>query len=132
MEDFHCRHALDELDVLGELVEELVELEEELDDARELEIFVHELLHEVLLHVHDLVSLGWLRLDLNLGGHVAPQVLELHGVVVLGVVPRYLVHLGVDALALPLHVGIVVAILMLAQKPLGFYIVSALESWCRV
>ena len=27
MEDFHCRHALDEVDVLGELVEELVELD---------------------------------------------------------------------------------------------------------
>ena len=52
MEDFHCRHALDELDVLGELVEELVELEEELeelDDARELEISVLEFLREVLL-----------------------------------------------------------------------------------
>ena len=55
MEDFHCRHALDELDVLGELVEGLVELEEELeelDDARELEIFVLELRREVLLLVH--------------------------------------------------------------------------------
>ena len=64
MEDFHCLHALDELDVLGELVEELVELKEELeelDDACELEIFVHEFLREVLLHVHELVGLGWLR-----------------------------------------------------------------------
>ena len=42
--------------------------------------------------------------------------LELHGVVVLGVVPQHLVHLGVDALALPLRVGIVVAVLMLAQR----------------
>ena len=135
MEDFHCRYALDELDVLGELVEELVELEEELeelDDARELEIFIHELLREVLLHVHELVGLGWLRLDLNLGGLAAPQVLELHGVVVLGVVFRLLVQLGVDALALRLHVGVVVAILVLAQKPLGFDIIDALESRCRV
>ena len=62
MEDFHCPHALDELDGLSELVEELVELEEELYDARELEIFVLELLREVLLHVHELVGLGWLRL----------------------------------------------------------------------
>ena len=65
MEDFHCHHALDELDVLGELVEELVELEEELeelDDARELEIFVLEFLREVLLLVHELVGLGWLQL----------------------------------------------------------------------
>ena len=89
-------------------MEELVELEEELDDACELEIFVHEFLREVLLPVHELVGLGWLRLDLNLGGLVLPQVLELHGVVILGVVPRHLVQLGVDSLALPLHVGIVV------------------------
>ena len=86
----------------------------------------------MLLHVHDLVSLGWLLLDLNLGGHIAPQVLELHGVVVLGVVPRHLVLLGVDERALPLHVGVVVAFLVLAQKPLGFDVVGALESWCRV
>ena len=32
VEDFHCRHALDELDVLGELEEELVELQEELEN----------------------------------------------------------------------------------------------------
>ena len=76
VEDFHCLHALDELDVLGELVELEEELEE-LDDARELEIFVHELLREVLLHVHELVGLDWLRLDLNPAGLVAHQVLEL-------------------------------------------------------
>ena len=90
MEDFHCCHALDELDVLGELVGELVELEEELeglDDARELEISVLEFLLEMLLLVLKLVGIGWLLLDLNLGGLVAPQVLELHGVVLLGVVP---------------------------------------------
>ena len=135
MEDFHCRHALDELDVLGELVEELVELEEELeelDDARELEIFVHELLREVLPLVHADGNCVWRRRDLNLEGHVAPLVLELHGVVVHGIVPRHLVLLGVDALALPLHVGVVVAFLVLAQKPLGFDVVGALESWCRV
>ena len=130
MEDFHCCHALDELDVLGELVGELVELEEELeelDDARELEIFVLEFLHEVLLLGHELVGLGRLRLDLNLGGLAAPQVLELHGVVVLGVVPWHLGHLGVDALALPLHVGVVVSVLVLAQRPLEFDVVGALE-----
>ena len=114
------------------LVEELVELEEELDDARELEIFVLEFHRKVLLLVHGLVGLGRLQLDLNLGGLVAPQVLELHRVVVLGVVPRHLVHLGVDALALPLHVGVVVAVLVLAQKPLGFDIVGAIESRCRI
>ena len=132
MEDFHFRHALDELDVLGEPVEELVELEEELVDARELGIFVLEFLREVLLHVHKLVSLDWLRLDLNLRGLNAPQVLERHGVVFLGVVPRHLVHFGVDVLTLPLHAGVVVAVLMLAQKPVGFDIVDALERRCRV
>ena len=86
----------------------------------------------MLIHVHKLVGLSWLRLNLNLGRLVAPQVLELHGVVVLGVVPRHLVHLGVDARALPLHVGVVVAVLVLVQKPLGFDIVGALESRCRV
>ena len=129
VEDFHCLHALD---VLGERVGGAVELEEELGDARELEIFVLEFLCEVLLLVLELVGLGWLRLDLNLGGLVAPQVLELHGVVVLCVVPRHLVHLGVNALALPLHVGVVIAVLVLVQKPLGFDIVGALESRCRV
>ena len=61
MEDFHCRLALDELDVLGELVEELVEFEdelEELDDARELEISVLEFLRKMLLLVLELVGLG--------------------------------------------------------------------------
>ena len=111
MEDFHCLHALGEFDVLEELVEGLVELEEELDDARELEIFVRELLREVLLHVHELGGLGWLRLDLNLGGLVAPQVLKRHGVVVLDIVSRHLVQVGGDAHVLPLHVGVVVAIL---------------------
>ena len=112
MEDFHCHLALVERDVLGELVEELVEL----DVARELEIFVRELLREVLLHVHELVGLSWLWRDLHLGGLVAPQVLEHLAIVALYVVPRHLVLLGVDALALPLCVGIVVAILVLAQR----------------
>ena len=80
----------------------------------------------------DLVGCAWLRLNLNLGGHVAPQVLELHIVVVLGIVPRHLMPLGVDACTLPLHVGVVFAVLVLVQKPLGFDIVGALESWCRI
>ena len=113
-------------------MEELVELEEELDDARELDKSSRGLLREVLRHVHKLVGLGRLRLDLNRVELVVPQVLECHGVVVLDVVPRHLVHFGVDAHVLPLHVGIVVVFLMLAQKPLGFDIVGALESWCRV
>ena len=58
--------------------------------------------------------------------------LELHGVVLLGVVPRHLVQLGVDALVLPLHVGIVVAVLVLAQRPLEFDVVGTLESRCLV
>ena len=118
MEDFHCCLALGELDVLVELVEELVELVEELeelDDARELDIFVLELHREALLVAHELAGCVWLRLDFNLGGHVAPQVLELRVVVVLGIVHQHLVHLGVGALALPLVVGVDVAVLVLAQ-----------------
>ena len=128
MEYLHCILALLQFDVLGELVEELVEL----DDACELDIFVCGLNYGALLDAHELVGLGWLRLDLILGGLVAPQVLELHGVVVLGVVPHHLVHLHVDALALPLHVGVVIAVLVLAQRPLEFDVVSALESRYRV
>ena len=112
MEDFHCLLALVELDVLGEFVEELVDL----DVAHELDIVVRELLREVLLHVHELVGLCWLWLDLILGGLVAPQVLELLAIVALDVVPRHLVFLGVYALALPLRVGSVVAVLVLAQR----------------
>ena len=69
---------------------------------------------------------------MNLGGLVAPQVLELPGVIVLGIVPRHLVQLGVDALALPLHVGVIIVILVLAQRPLGFDVVGALASRCGI
>ena len=135
MEDFYCRDALDELDVLGELVEALVELEgelEERDGARELDVVVHEVLREVLPLVRVLVGLGRQRLDSHRVELVAPQVLERHGVVVLDVEPRHLVHFGVDARVLPLHVGVVVAVLVLAQRPLEFDVVGALESRCRV
>ena len=132
MEDVHCLHALDELDGVGELAEDLRELEEELDDARECEIFVLEFLCDVLLLVHGLVGFGRQWLDSNCVELVAPQVLECHRVVVLDVVPRHLGYFGVDALALPLHAGVVVAALVLEQKPLGFDVVGALESWCRV
>ena len=115
MEDFHCLHALDELDGVGKLVGELRELEEELDDAGELEIVVHEVLREVLPLLHGLAGLGRQWLNSHCVELVAPQVLELHGVVVLGVVPQHLVHLGVDALALPLRVGTGVAVLVLVQ-----------------
>ena len=113
-------------------MEGLVELEEGLDDARELEIFVLEFLHEVLPLVHGLDGFGRQRLDSNRVELVVPQVLERHRVVVLDVVPRPLGHFGVDALALPLHVGFVVAVLVLAQRPLGFDVVGALASRCRV
>ena len=132
MEDFHCLHALDELDGVGELVGELRELEEELDDAGKLEIFVLEFLREMLHLVHGFDGFGRQRHDSNCVELVAPQVLERHIVVVLDIVPWHLEHFGVDALTLPLHVGIVIAVLVLAQKPLGFDVVGVLESWCRV
>ena len=86
----------------------------------------------MLLLVLELVGLGRLWLDLNLGGIVASQVLELHGVFLPGVVPRHLEHFRLDALTLPLHVGVVVAVLVLAQRLLGFDVVDALASRCRV
>ena len=132
MEDSHYHHALDELDGLGELVEERVELEEELDDVCELEIGVLEFLREVLPLVHGLVGLGQQRLDSNCVELVAPQVLERHGVVILYVEPRHLVHFGVDARTLLIHVVVVVAVLMLAQRLPGFDVVGALASRCRV
>ena len=132
MEDFHCLHALDELDGVGELVGELRELEEELDDARELEIFVLEFLREMLPLVHGLDGLGRQRLDSNRIELIVPQVLDRHGVVVLDVVSRHLVHVGVDAHVLPLHVGVDVAVLVLAQRLLGFDVVCALASRCHV
>ena len=105
---------------------------EKLDDALVIDKSSLELHRKVLLDVVELVGLDRLWHDLIHEGNVAPQVLELHRVVVLGVVLRHLVQLGVDALALPLHVGVVVAVLMLAQKPLGFDVVGALESLCRI
>ena len=129
VDDVHCLHALDELDGVVELEWELRELEEELDDARELEIFVLEFLREMLPLVHGLVGFGPQRLDSNCVELVAPQVLEHHRVVVLDVVPRHLGNFGVDALALPLHV--VVVVLVLAQRPLEFDVDGALESRCR-
>ena len=135
MEDFHCRVALVELDVLGELVEVLVELVEELeelDDAHVIDKSFLELRREALLGAHELGDLDWLRLDLNRVELVVPQMLERHGVVVLDVVPWHLVHFGVDARVLPLYVGVVVAVLVLAQRLLGFDVVDALASRCRV
>ena len=89
MEDFHCLLVLVELDFLGEIVEELVEL----DNAHKLDIFIRGLHHGVLLDAHELVGLGWLRLDLNIGGLVAPQVLDHLAIVALDVVPGILCFL---------------------------------------
>ena len=84
----------------------------------------------MLLDVHELVGLGWLWLDLILEGHVAPQVLEHLAIVALDVVPQHLGHFGVDALALPLHVGVHIAVLVQAQRLLEFDVVGTLESRC--
>ena len=114
VEDFHCLLALGELLVL---VEELVGLDEELeelDNAHVIDKSFLEFHREALLVAHELVDFGWLQLDLNLEGHVAPQVLELHVVVVLDVVPRRLVHLDVVALVPLVLVVVDVAVLVLA------------------
>ena len=63
---------------------------------------------------------GWRWLDLILEGHVAPQELALHVVVVDDVEPRRLVALGVDALVLLLLSDQDVVVLELEQKRLGF------------
>ena len=135
----HCLLALDGLDVLVSheeklvyLDEELVDLDEGLDDAHVLRKSFLELRREVLLDVVELVGLDWLRHDLSLQEHVAPQVLELHVVVVLDVAPRRLVHLDVVALAPLVLVVVGVAVLVLVRKQLGCDDVDALESRCRV
>ena len=112
MEEVHCLHALDGLDVLVSLEEELVDLDEqlvELDDAHVIDKSFLELHREALVVAHELVGLGWLRHDLNQEGHVAPQVLELHVVVVLDVV-----HLDVVTLAPLVLVVVLVNFLVLA------------------
>ena len=89
-----------------------------------------ELRREVLLDVDELVGLDWLRHDLNLEGHVAPQVLELHVVVVLDVAPRHLVHLDVVALAPLVRVDVGIAVPELAQRLLRLDVVDVLASRC--
>ena len=74
MEDFHCLHALGELDVLGKLVEELVELDVAHAVGSSSPGFVLEGLPLDCV-VRDC---GWRWLDLILEGHVAPQELVLH------------------------------------------------------
>ena len=132
LEEVHCLHALDGLDFLVAIEEELVELDEERDDAHVLGKSFLELHREVLLDVHELVILGWLRLDLIREGHTALQELELHIFVVLDVVPRHLVHLDVVVLAPLVLVVVVVAVLVLARMQLVFGVVDARESRCRV
>ena len=111
---------LGELDVVVYLEEARVDLDEELDDAHVIDKSFLELRREALLGAHELGGLDWLWLDLNRGGHVVPQVLELHVVVVLDVAPRRLVHLDVVALAPLVLVAIGVAVLVLVRKQLGF------------
>ena len=82
---------------------------------------------EVLLDVVD-----WLRHDLSLEEHVAPQVLECHVVVVLDVAPRRLMHLDVVALAPLVLVVVGVPVLVRVRMQLVFDDVYALESRCRV
>ena len=98
MEDLHCLLALGELEVLVEIVEELVELLEKLVNAHVLDKSSLELHREALLVAHARVGCAWLRLDLNIGGLVAPQVLDHLAIVALDVVPRHLVLLGVVVL----------------------------------
>ena len=123
MEDSHYRHALDELDGLGELEEELV-------DAHVFDTFFLELHREVLLDVVELVGLGRLRHDLIHEGPVALQVLELHVVVFGGVLPRRLVHLEVVALTSLVRVDVGDAILGLAQRLVRLDVVDVLASRC--
>ena len=58
--------------------------------------------------------------------------LELHEFVVLGVVPRRLVHLDVVALAPLVLVVVGVAVLVLARMRLGLNVDDALENRCPV
>ena len=74
--------------------------------------------------LHGLDGLGWQRLDSHRVELVVPQVLDRHGVVVLDIEPRHFLHFVVDARVLPLHVGVVVAVLELAQRLLW------LDGWC--
>ena len=114
VEDFHSHHALGELEVVEELVE-LVEELEELDDALLVGSFALEFLREVIPLDCAYLGCGWQWLDLILEGHVAPQELVLHVVVVEDVEPRHLVRLGVGALALPLG-DVDVTFLVLVQQ----------------
>ena len=117
VEEVHDQLALVELEVevkLDELVGEL----EGLDGARVVGRSSLGFLFEGLPLDCAFRDCGWRLLDLILEGHVAPQELALHVVVVEDVEPRRLVPLGVDVLVLLLG-ALVVAILELEQKRLG-------------
>ena len=118
MEEVHDHLALVELEV----EEELVELEEEvgeLDVALLVGSSALGFLREVLPLDCAYRGCAWQWLDLILEGHVAPQELVLHVVVVLDIEPRRLVRIDVVALALPLG-EFDVAFLVLVQEELGF------------
>ena len=111
VENSHCLVALGDHVVLVKLAEELVELV----GAIVLNSSSLELRREVLRLAHEYVSYVCQRHDLCLGGHVEPQVLEFHGIVVVDRELQRLARLGVGMLALPL-VGVGVAVLVLAQR----------------
>ena len=92
---------------------------EELVDALVLGSIALEFLREVLPRDCAYLGCGWQWLDLILEGHVAPQELVLHVVLVLDIQPQRLVPLDVVVLALPLG-DVDVAFLVLVQEELGF------------
>ena len=116
-EEVHDQLALVELEVEGELdelEEGLVELAvAHADGSSSLGFLLEGLPLDCAVR-----DCGWRWLDLILEGHVAPQELALHVVVVEDVEPRRLVPLGVDVLVLLLG-ALVVAFLELEQKRLG-------------
>ena len=114
MEEVHDQLALVELEVEVEL-DELVEELEELDVAHAVGSSSLGFLLEGLPLDCAALDCGWQWLGSNLEGHVAPQELALHVVVVEDVEPRRLVPLGVDVLVLLLG-ALVVAFLELEKK----------------
>ena len=116
-EEVHDHLALVELDVEVEL-DELVEELEELDVVLAVGSSSLGFLLEGLPLDCSARDCGWRWLDLILEGHVVPQELVLHVVVVEDVEPWRLVQLDVDALILRLG-DVDVVVLELVQKDLG-------------
>ena len=102
VEEVHDQLALVELEVEVEL-DELVEVLEELHVAHTFGSSSLGFLLEGLPLDFAARDCGWRWLDSILEGHVAPQELVLHVVVVEDVEPRRLALLGEHALALPLR-----------------------------